>query len=196
MWFHALQAVRWHSAADVNFVHLFQQQLFQGDSSKDVWQEAQQHQQQQKGCSESVDCPEQQRNTDIQQQQACIQHQALDSESTWPPQQQQQQQQGRSSNGQHCRNRSQPANCAQQQHPNVQQVHAGDVPDNPTHLPKQQEQQEQQIEDLQGGRPAHQQHKQHHNLFGFILNVRSPGWWGALTGGRHWLAIKCINGCW
>jgi hypothetical protein len=33
-------------------------------------------------------------------------------------------------------------------------------------------------------------------LVGIVLNVAGDGWWASLTRGRHWLAIKCIQGSW
>lgn len=41
---------------------------------------------------------------------------------------------------------------------------------------------------------CHSSHEQ--ELVGIVLNVRGSGWWAALTGGRHWLAIKHIGGQW
>ncbi|GBF87872.1 hypothetical protein Rsub_00584 [Raphidocelis subcapitata] len=33
-------------------------------------------------------------------------------------------------------------------------------------------------------------------LFGLVLNTPGHGWWSALTGGRHWLAIRRLGGAW
>jgi hypothetical protein len=38
--------------------------------------------------------------------------------------------------------------------------------------------------------------REHQELVGVVLNVAGRGLWSSLTGGRHWLAIACIQGCW
>jgi hypothetical protein len=66
---------------------------------------------------------------------------------------------------------------------------------------RQQQQQEQRSDGCQhqpgrhGGQPS-QQPPQPPELVGIVVNVPARGVWSRLTGGRHWLAVRRLEGRW